>query len=250
MNHLNGHELLLMKVNDFIIAETTDWIALNKPSGLLSIPDRKGKDISLKKLLIEKYGNIYTVHRIDRETSGLILFAKTEEAHKHFSQQFEERQTQKIYQGLVLGSLSDKKGTIDAPIAEHPAKKGLMTVYRKGKEAITDYEVMEDFKIFSWTQFQIHTGRTHQIRVHAKHIGHPIVCDELYGDGKPVLLSSLKHKFKLSKNELEERPILNRLALHAISLQLTDRNGELIKLEAPLPKDLKAVLQQLRKRKH
>lgn len=238
-----------MKINDFIIEETSDWIALNKPSGLLSIPDREGKDISLKKLLIEKYGSIFTVHRLDRDTSGLIIFAKTEEAHKHLSQQFEERQTEKIYQGMVLGSLANKKETIDAPIAEHPVKKGLMTVYRKGKEAITDYEVLEDFKIFSWLQFQIYTGRTHQIRVHAKHIGHPIVCDELYGDGKPILLSSLKHKFKLSKNELEERPILDRLALHALSLQFTDQNKETVKLEVLLPKDLRAVLQQLRKLK-
>ena len=239
-----------MKIGDFIIEETNDWIALNKPSGLLSIPDREGKDISLKKLLIEKYGNIFTVHRLDRDTSGLIIFAKTEEAHKHLSQQFEERKTEKIYQGMVLGSIANQKATIDAPIAEHPVKKGTMTVYRKGKEALTDYEVLEDFKIFSWVQFQIHTGRTHQIRVHAKHIGHAIVCDELYGDGKPVLLSSLKHKFKLSKNELEERPILNRLALHALSLQFKDANEETIKLEAPLPKDLRALLQQLRKRKN
>lgn len=238
-----------MKINDFIIAETNDWIALNKPSGLLSIPDREGKDISLKKLLIGKYGNIFTVHRLDRDTSGLIIFAKTEAGHKHFSLQFEERQSEKIYQGMVIGSLANTQGTIDAPLAEHPAKKGLMTVYKKGKEAVTDYAVLEDFKIFSWVQFQIYTGRTHQIRVHAKHIGHPIVCDELYGDGKPILLSSLKHKFKLSKDELEERPILNRLALHAIRLKLTDLNNELIKLEAPLPKDLKAVLQQLRKLK-
>ena len=174
---------------------------------------------------------------------------KNEIAHKHLSQQFEERQTEKIYLGLVLGSPAEKKGTIDAPIAEHPGKKGLMTVYRKGKESITDYEVLEDFKIFSWIQFQIHTGRTHQVRVHAKHIGHPVVCDELYGDGKPILLSSLKHKFKLSKNELEERPILSRLALHALSLQFATTKEEILKLEAPLPKDLRALLQQLRKRK-
>ena len=253
-NYTNGNELTQlagksMKLTEITIAETEDWIALNKPSGLLSIPDREGKDISLKKLLIEKYGNILTVHRLDRETSGLIIFAKTEEAHKHLSQQFEQRQTEKIYLGFVVGSLADKNGTIDAPIAEHPVKKGLMTVYRKGKESLTDYEVLEDFKIFSWVQFQIHTGRTHQIRIHAKHIGHPIVCDDLYGDGKPVLLSSLKHKFKLSKNELEERPILNRLALHALSLQFENTNGETVKPEAPLPKDLKALLQQLRKRK-
>lgn len=245
-----------MKIADIIVEETTDWIALNKPAGLLSIPDREGKDISLKKMLLEKYGNIFTVHRLDRGTSGLILFAKNEEAHKHLSQQFaregsfgEERQTEKIYQGMVLGSLPDKKGTIDAPIAEHPVKKGVMTVYRKGKEAITDYEVLEDFKIFSWMQFQIHTGRTHQIRVHAKHIGHPIVCDDLYGDGKPILLSSLKHKFRLSKNEWEEKPLLGRLGLHASSLQFLHVNLEPIKLEAPLPKDLKAVLQQLKKLK-
>jgi len=238
-----------MKLNDWIIHEDENLIALNKPSGLLSIPDREGKDISLKKILIEKYGGIFTVHRLDRGTSGLIVFAKNEIAHKHLSLQFEERQTEKIYLGLVSGSLAEKKGTIDAPIAEHPAKKWLMTVYRKGKESLTDYEVLEDFKIFSWVQFQIHTGRTHQIRVHAKHIGNPIVCDELYGDGKPVLLSSLKHKFKLSKNELEERPILNRLALHALSLKFKTVNEETLHLEAPLPKDLKALLQQLRKRK-
>lgn len=245
-----------MKIDEFIISETKDWIALNKPSGLLSIPDRKGEDISLKKLLIEKFGNIFTVHRIDKDTSGLIIFAKNEASHKHLSQQFaregsfgKERRTEKIYVGLVIGSLANKKETIDAPIAEHPVKKGVMTVYRKGKEAITDYEVLEDHKIFSWVQFQIQTGRTHQIRVHLKHIGHPIVCDELYGDGKPILLSLLKHKFKLSKNEWEERPILNRLALHALSLQFIDTNGETVKFEAPLPKDLKAVLQQLRKLK-
>ena len=245
-----------MRISEFIIEETDDWIALNKPSGLLSIPDREGKDISLKKILLEKYGNIFTVHRLDRGTSGLILFAKNEDAHKYLSQQFaregpfgEERQTEKIYQGMVLGTLTDKQGTIDAPIAEHPVKKGLMTVYRKGKEAITDYEVIEDFKIFSWIQFQILTGRTHQIRVHAKHIGHPIVCDELYGDGKPILLSSLKHKFKLSKDEWEEKPLLARLALHASGLQFLHVNREAIKLEAPLPKDLKALLQQLRKLK-
>ena len=238
-----------MKLSEWIIYEDEDLIALNKPSGLLSIPDREGKDISLKKILIEKYGNIFTVHRLDKDTSGLIVFAKNETTHKLLSKQFEERQTEKIYLGLVIGSLADKKGSVDVLISEHPAKKGLMTVYKKGKESLTDYEVLEDFKIFSWVQFQIHTGRTHQIRVHAKHIGHPVVCDELYGDGKPILLSTLKHKFKLSKNELEERPILNRLALHALSLQFTSTKGEKIKLEAPLPKDLRALLQQLRKLK-
>src|SRR5215510_12295897 len=104
-----------MKISDLIIHETENFIALNKPSGLLSIPDREGKDISLKKLLIEKYGSIFTVHRLDKDTSGLIVFAKNEETHKHLSLQFESRQTEKIYMGLVLGSLNEKKGSIDAP---------------------------------------------------------------------------------------------------------------------------------------
>jgi 23S rRNA pseudouridine1911/1915/1917 synthase len=240
--------LIIIRMKDWIIFENDDFIALNKPSGLLSIPDREGKETSLKQMLREKYGDIYTVHRLDKDTSGLIIFAKHEASHKHLSLQFEERQTKKIYHGLVIGSPASKTGTIDSPLGEHPAKNGTMIVHRKGKEALTDYEVIEEFGLYTWTQFRIYTGRTHQIRVHAKEIGHPIVADTLYGDGKPVLLSSLKHKkFKLSKNELEERPLLNRLALHASVLGFTSSSGEAIELEAPLPKDLKAVLQQLRK---
>ena len=232
-----------------VICENDDFIALNKPSGLLSIPDRKGIDVSLKVLLKEKYGNIFTVHRLDKETSGLIVFAKNEAAHKHLSLQFENRQTKKIYQGLVIGSLMEKKGSIAYPLTEHPALNGTMIVHRRGKESLTDYEVLEDFGIYSWLQFQIHTGRTHQIRVHMKETGHPVVCDTLYGDGKPVLVSSLKSKFKLSKDAEEEKPILNRLALHAFQLTFKDISGNLIELEAALPKDIRATLQQLAKRK-
>ncbi len=238
-----------MKISDIAIEETQNWIALNKPSGLLSIPDREGKEFSLKALLKEKYGEIFTVHRLDKDTSGLIVFAKNEAAHRHLSQQFENRQTKKIYQGLVIGSIMQEKGSIDSRIAEHPAKNGTMIIHRSGKEALTDYEVLEDYKIYSIVRFQIHTGRTHQIRVHMKGIGHPIVCDSLYGDGKPVLVSSLKSKFKLSKDMEEERPILNRLALHSYQLSFRDVNGSIVELEAALPKDIKATLQQLEKRK-
>jgi len=238
-----------MKIADITLFENEDLIALNKPSGLLSIPDREGKEISLKKLLIEKFGNIYTIHRLDKGTSGIIVFAKNEVAHKFLSQQFENRETKKIYLGIVIGSPINKKGTISAPMMEHPVKKGSMVINRQGKEAITDYEVTEEFKTFTLIQFQIHTGRTHQIRLHAKDMGNPIVCDELYGDGKPVLLSSLKKKFNLSKNELEERPILNRLGLHALKLKFSTINGESIELEASLPKDMNAFLKQLRKLK-
>ena len=236
-----------MKISELIIEETENWVTINKPSGLLSIPDREGKEISLKVLLKEKFGTIFTVHRLDRDTSGLIVFAKNEMTHKHLSLQFEGRQTKKIYQGLVLGSLPEKKGTLSSPIAEHPALNGTMIVHRKGKESLTDYEVLEDFGIYSHLQFQIHTGRTHQIRVHMKELGHPIVWDAVFGDGKPVLVSSLKSKFNLSKDLEEERPILNRLALHAFRLSFKDLHGKLIDLEAQLPKDMRATLQQLAK---
>jgi len=238
-----------MKITELIVFENDGLVALNKPSGLLSIPDRMGKDISLKTMLKEAYGDIFTVHRLDRDTSGLIVFAKNEMVHKHLSAQFEGRETKKIYQGLVTGSLMEKKGTINAPIAEHPALNGTMIIHRKGKESITDYEVLEDFGIYSLLQFRIHTGRTHQIRVHMKDIGHPIVCDAVYGDGKPILVSALKSKFKLSKDIEEERPILGRLALHSFQLAFKDMNEKTMELEAPLPKDIRATLQQLAKRK-
>jgi 23S rRNA pseudouridine1911/1915/1917 synthase len=230
-----------------VIFQNEDFIAINKPSGLLSIPDRLGKDPSVKSTLQEQSGKIFTVHRLDKDTSGLIVFAKNEETHKSLSQKFEGRDVQKFYLGLVNGTLMNKKGTIDVPIMEHPGKTTLMMTHKKGKPSITDYEVLEEFGIYSWVQFQIHTGRTHQIRVHMKHLGNSIVCDDLYGEAQPLLLSSIKRKFKLSKNELEERPILSRLALHSHQLKFTDAKGNKFELEAPLPKDLKATLQQLRK---
>src|ERR1700704_344944 len=121
-----------MNIKDLIVFENDDLIVLNKPAGLLSIPDREGKEISLKKMLQDKYGNIFTVHRLDRGTSGLIVFAKNEGTHKHHSKQFEEHQTEKIYSGLVIGSMPDKKGSIDSPVMENPSKRGVMIVHKKG----------------------------------------------------------------------------------------------------------------------
>jgi 23S rRNA pseudouridine1911/1915/1917 synthase len=236
-----------MNINELIIHEDDDIVAVNKPSGLLTIPDREGVP-GVRNLLQDKFGSIFTIHRIDKDTSGALVFAKNEIAHRHFSMQFESRETKKFYNGLVVGSPATDSGVINEPIAEHPSKKGLMTVYRKGKESITEYEVTERFRFYSWMRFRILTGRTHQIRVHMKHLGNPIVCDGLYGDGKPVFISQLKTKFNLSK-DTEERPLLNRLALHAAELELIALDGSIIKIKAPLPKDLKAVLQQLTKLK-
>lgn len=230
-----------------IILENDFFVAVNKPAGMLSIPDRMGEEISLKQLLKEKYSDIYTVHRLDKGTSGIIVFAKDEATHAALSQKFEGRDVEKFYLGLVAGRPMNEKGTVDAPIAEHPGKVTKMMTHAKGKPSVTDYELLENFRAYSWMQFQIHTGRTHQIRVHMQYLGNPIVCDELYGNGEPLLLSSIKgKKFRLSNNVLEERPILSRLALHSSRLKF-ELNGEAFELEAELPKDLKATLQQLRK---
>ncbi|UAY51595.1 RluA family pseudouridine synthase [Ferruginibacter albus] len=230
-----------------IIFENDSFIAINKPAGLLSIPDREQSQPSLKDLLLQKFDKIYTVHRLDKDTSGIIVFAKDEITHKFLSAAFEQRQVEKFYLGLVHGAPQNNTGTIDEPIMEHPALNGKMIIDRKGKTSVTDYEVLENFGKFSLVKFQIHTGRTHQIRVHAKHIGHPIVCDPVYSDGNPVLLSSIKRKYKLSKNEEEEKPLLSRTALHSYQLKFKDKSNNFFDLAAELPKDLKALLQQLRK---
>ena len=229
-----------------IIFEDDDMVVINKPAGLFSIPDRFGKEASVKSLLQEKYGVIFTVHRLDQHTSGLIIFAKNADAHKQLSELFEGRTIIKKYFGLVNGR-PQQAGSIEEFMMEHPIKKGYMMIHAKGKESKTTYEVVTYFKQYAWVSFQIHTGRTHQIRLHAKHIGHPIVSDDLYGDGEKLKLSSIKKKnFKLAKVEEEERPLMGRQALHAASVQFEYKGKELL-LEAPLPKDLTSTLKQLEK---
>src|ERR1700730_9977049 len=138
-----------MKLPEILI-ENDDFIALNKPAGLLSVPDRIQSAPSLKDLLIEKYQHIFTVHRLDRETSGVIVFAKTAEAHQWLSVIFQERQVVKIYYGIVWGVPASTSGLIELPMLEHPAKNGTMIVHRKGKAASTGYEVLEDFGNYSF----------------------------------------------------------------------------------------------------
>jgi len=230
-----------------IVFENDSFVAINKPAGMLSIPDREQSEKSLKAQLIEKYGNIFTVHRLDRETSGLIIFAKNEGSHKYFSRLFEERKIEKYYVGIVLGSPANATGIIDAPITEHLVQKGMMVVHRNGKPSSTSYEVLESNRNYSLVSFQLHTGRTHQIRVHAKNMGYPLACDPLYGDGKPILLSSIKKKFKLSKHDEEERPMISRVALHSFKLVFKDENEQPIIIEAEIPKEFRALMQQLKK---
>ena len=228
------------------VYEDDDLVALNKPSGMLTIPDRE-QAYSLKDILLEKYGSIYTIHRLDKDTSGLVLFAKNEASHKYYSAAFEKRDVKKYYTAVVSGQPPEEAGEMTGPIMEHSIHKGMMIVHRNGKLSHTSYKVLEKHRSFSLVEFELHTGRTHQIRVHSKDAGFPVACDPMYGDGLPVKLSSIKKKFKLSKTEEEERPFLNRLALHAHRLIFTDLQGKQVELEAHLPKEFTALMRQISK---
>ncbi len=121
-------------VKDWLIKVTDDYLILNKPAGLLTIPDRHDQELpSLQTQLKRAYGNIFTVHRLDRDTSGLILFARNEAAHRYYSQLFESREVRKFYQGLVTGELVPPVGSVDEPIMEHPVQRGKMVTNRRGK---------------------------------------------------------------------------------------------------------------------
>jgi 23S rRNA pseudouridine1911/1915/1917 synthase len=238
-----------MKHSLDIIYEDDSLVALNKPAGLLSIPDRHDPEKpSLYQMLLEKYGDILIVHRLDKGTSGLIVYARTPEAHRHLSLQFEQREVQKIYLALVEGIPFPSEGTIEKALAPHPTQAGKMIVSNKGKAALTHYQVTETFRSYAAVEVDIQTGRTHQIRVHMSAIGHPVLADPLYSQREAFYLSEIKgRRFNLGK-EQEERPLLERPALHAARLTLQHpATGREIVLEAPLPKDMRATLNQLRK---
>ncbi len=231
-----------------LVYEDADIVAYNKPSGLLSIPDRYNDTLPcLYHLAAKQHDKLFVIHRLDKDTSGLICFAKNEKSHKYMSELFQGRAVAKYYLALVDGQPMKPSGSIIAPIAEQHTHKGRMCVQKKGRFAHTDYEVLKTWNSFSLLKLRIHTGRTHQIRVHLQHLGNSIVCDPFYGRGGALMLSAIKKKFKLSQNEEEERPLLNRLALHASSLAFKNEQGEDIVLEAPLYKDMEVALKQLDK---
>lgn len=232
-----------------IIFEDDHIIVASKPAQLLSIPDRfDATKPSLSAELTQIYGKIFIVHRLDRETSGIIVFAKTEEAHRHLSLQFENHETQKIYLALLDGVMHQDEGSIDRPIAEHPTIPGKMTIAKKGKESLTLFKVIERFKHFTLVEADIRTGRTHQIRVHFQSLGYPLAVDVLYGRRDALFGRDIKNKFKVGKFTEEELPLMKRTTLHAFKLTFKHPlSNETISFESELPKDFRALLNQLRK---
>jgi RluA family pseudouridine synthase len=240
-------ENILKKNGGGILFEDDTIIVLNKPAGLLVLPDRFNRElINLYELLKETFGTIFVVHRIDRETSGVVLFAKTAEAHALLNVAFEKRQVEKLYRAIVVGSPNADSGCIELSITENEHGVRKMKIDKKnGKEAITDYKVIEKFNGYALVEAMPHTGRTHQIRIHLSAIGLPILADPLYSTSGWFFLSSIKRNYKSNG---EEKPLLARTALHAFSLSfIHPATGEKTQIEAPMPKDMETVLKVLKK---
>jgi 23S rRNA pseudouridine1911/1915/1917 synthase len=232
-----------------IIFEDDHIIVVNKPADVLTIPHRFETALpSLYTSLSAIYGKVFIVHRLDRETSGIIIFAKNDVAHRHLSIQFEKHETTKVYIALLDGVLHQDEGEIDKPIAEHSGIAGKMVIAKRGKESLTLYKVTERFKHFTLVDADIRTGRTHQIRVHFQSMGYPLAIDTLYGRRTELMLSEIKgRKMKLGKFD-EERPIMTRTTLHAARLVVTHPfTLEKMTFDAEMPKDFKALLSQLSK---
>jgi len=238
-----------------VIYEDGEIIAVNKASGISVCPDRWDESKErLDRLVAETLNlspRIFTVHRIDRDTSGLVLFAKDEASHRRLSLAFEGRTIAKRYIAVVNGRPPWKETACDLPLVPNGNKRHMTIVDRfRGKKSLTRFVVLGSAGNYSLLEALPETGRTHQIRVHAAELGFPVVCDPLYGRGKAVLLSSIKRNWR--GNSQEERPLLARLGLHAAGLSLpTDvlldgRNGGLA-LHAPLPRDMAALISQMEK---
>ncbi|HFB99619.1 MAG TPA: RluA family pseudouridine synthase [Phaeodactylibacter sp.] len=232
-----------------IIFEDDDLVILNKPANFLTIPDRFiAEKPSLVSFLKNKMEEVFIVHRLDKETSGVIIFAKNKAAHRSMSMQFEQRTVDKIYLALVEGNLHKEEGEIKNAIATNMRDSGKMIIAKRGKPSLTLYKVIERFKNYTLVEANIKTGRTHQVRVHFQSIGYPLAVDRLYGRKEAFFLSEIKlKKFRRGK-DFEERPLMSRTSLHAKKITFTHPSSlQRMTFEVELPKDFKAVLNQLRK---
>ena len=218
-----------------ILYEDGDLVAINKPSGLVVHAGAGHHDGTLVNRLVHRFNNELSnvggdlrpgiVHRLDRETSGVILVAKTDAAHQHLAAQFSGRTTEKTYLALVHGAIAQETGRITAPIARDPVRRTRMTTKNPaGRSALTDYRVLRRWPKHTYLEVRIGTGRTHQIRVHMASIKHPVFGDKLYGAPAPPTT-------------------FDRFFLHAWRIGFAlPSTGQRVVVEAPLPPDLEAVL--------
>ncbi len=249
---LPSKDILAQDIPLNIIYEDSDIIVLNKPPDMIVHPARGNTYGTLVNALVFHSDKLSTglgefrpgiVHRLDKNTTGVMVVTKNDIAQWKIAKQFEERKTKKSYLAIVHGTPDLTADRINAPLGIHPTTRVKYAVRPEtGKEAITFYEVVESFRGFSLLKITPRTGRTHQIRVHLSHIKHPIVADDMYG-GKLVYPWQLA-----DSSPAVEEPVINRVALHASTLEFRHpTTKKMVKFEAPLPKDMQNLLDMLRK---
>jgi len=223
-----------------ILYEDDDVVAVNKPAGMVVHAGAGRHSGTLVNALLHRFGTLSgvggelrpgIVHRLDRFTSGVMLVARNDIAHRRLAEQFARRSIEKVYVALVHGVLRADRGRIENPITRDPARRVRMTArLGRGRTALTDYRVMRRYRAFTLLELKIGTGRTHQIRAHLAGIGHPVAGDRLYG----------------APARVEGQPSLDRFFLHAHRIRFEQpATGEMITLEAPLPPELEAWLEGL-----
>ncbi len=233
-----------------ILFEDECLIAFDKPSGLLTVPDRWDKDlVSLIKLIHEKRSpDIFNAHRLDRETSGVLLCAKTKPALDELARQFEKQEVGKRYVAITLGTLPEEEMVIEKPIEEDRYTPGKMrTSHKYGKASETHVRMLVRWRGYSLVEAFPKTGRTHQVRVHLASCGCPVLVDSMYGDAKGLMLSDIKRAYK-QKDEEPERPLIGRLALHAESLTVKHpATREMLTIHSPMPKAFEVAVKYLKR---
>jgi len=230
-----------------IIYQDDDVVVVDKDAGLLVIPGHFEDEGTLLDLVETEIGReVLPVHRLDRNTSGLVITAKHADAQRYLSAQFEHHEAGKLYHAIVRGRPADAF-TIDKPIQPGKRRKGLSGIDAEGKPSVTQVVTVERFIDFAHLACRPLTGRTHQIRVHLASEGFPLVCDAGYGKGLPLMLSSFKHGYR-PKPGRTEPPLISRHALHASRLEIVLPGRQKISIfEADLPKDMAVALKMLRK---
>ena len=228
------------KFTDLILFEDNDYILINKPPFVSTLEDRNEPQ-NILALAKEYASDAQMCHRLDKDTSGVLAIAKNSECYRHLSMQFEGRTVKKIYHAVADGIHNFSNQCVDEPILKQ--NDGTVKVSRQGKEAQTYFTTLEVFKFHTLIECSPVTGRTHQIRIHLSLLNAPITGDEMYG-GKLFFVSSVKRGFKLEKNT-DEQPLIKRMALHAFSLEFAGLNGVRMTVNAPYPRDFKALLKQL-----
>jgi 23S rRNA pseudouridine955/2504/2580 synthase len=232
----------LPNFSDLVIFENNDYLVVNKPPFLATLDERVGGAPNMLRLARQNYDDIQAAHRLDRETSGALAFAKTPEAYRHLAMQFENREVKKVYHAVAWGVHQYDGLRVDRSI--ETTTKGKARLAFKGKPAVTLVRTLETFARHTLVECQPVTGRMHQIRLHLMYLQAPIVGDTMYG-GDDFFLSSLKKKFNMKEGE-EEQPFIKRFALHAANLTFARLNGESITVEAPYPKDFRVLVDTLR----